>query len=257
MKKVYFLNLLLYLANPAFSAEEQILKKTNWQFGLNYAKLYNFRYARHSGLKDKSESYFAYLDSCHIPTYTNQLGFTIQRKIWKFIHLQSGISYGRRGYLGTYEKKSGIRNEIHIIPKKALFIPLNINFSYTLKDKIFLQGGFGKEVSVWVQKEPTILPYPILKQTSSGFFGFRWNKNRVGNETIVNDRSFTNFGGINNVLSISIGFKFSESLLAAINGNYSFRTKYYQVTTYDSYLNHTYEVRPYIFAYGVSFVYCY
>ncbi len=259
MKTILFFFVIFCNGINAFSAEVNPEKKLKWELQLKYGRLYNYRYAKLPPDVDNSEPYVSYLDTGHIATYTNLLGFLIQRKIWKFIHLQTGLTLSRRGYLGTYVRYS-THNEIDIIPRKVIFIPFILNFNFMIKKKLKLEVGIGREWGVFTANE--ILDHNSkLYPHSNGFFGYQWAKRRtLESKTIVADRG-SGVAGINHVLNVSIGYKINQRFLISVNGNYMVEPHYYRVRASrgDPTLNlpYKYEVKPYIIALGTSLAYCF
>jgi hypothetical protein len=265
MRTIIYYLLLLYSGQKIYSNELPESKPLNWQIQFKYVRQYNYRLARlpasviASPANTTLPSKLAYLDTGHIATYTNLIGLMVQRKIWKFIHLQTGLTMSRRGYLGSYVKYSN-HNEIHLIPRKIIFLPIIINLNFVVRKKILLEFGFGRERSIFFLKEKVYWP-TTLENSSKGFFGYQWVKSRnLDQQTKVEIHEF-GFAGSNYLLTLSIGYKFNKRTILGVNGNYSLRPKYYTVNSIsgDPTLNHSYiyETKPYIIGLGATIAYAF
>jgi hypothetical protein len=239
------------------SSELPAEKEDKWQIQFNYARLYNYRYARIPPNADSGPPYLAYLDTGHIATYSNSISLLIQRKIWKFIHIQTGFILSRRGYLGSYTKYRNF-NIIEWYPSKCIFMPLTILLCHTFENHLFLSLGMGGERKLLTFKEKIYWPTTLAK-SSKGFFGYDWNKNRnLDPNTIIED----DYPTVNKTMfhiTTNVGFKINKRTILALNFNYCFYPKFYKVTIYggDPNLNLTYilEEKPYILGAGASIAY--
>lgn len=261
---IYFL-LLLCSGQKIYSNDLPESNPLNWQIQFKYARHYNYRFARlpanvlANHANQNLPSKVAYLDTGHIATCTNLIGLMIQRKIWKFIHLQTGLTMSRRGYLGSYVKYPNY-NEIQLIPRKVIFLPFIINLNFKVKKKILLEFGFGRERSIFFLKEKVYWP-TTLEKSSKGFFGFEWDKSRkLEPKTIINKQS-SGVSSSNFILNLSFVYQFNKKILLSLNANYSFISKYYEVSSQngDPALNTrlTYETKPFIIGLGATFGYAF
>lgn len=266
---------LLCVTKLAFSQETKFERKQKWQVSINYARLFNYRYAKLPDyllvdpINHPINHQLSHLDTGNIAIYSNLIGVMIQRRIWKFINIQTGATQSRRGFLGAYLKRNkfdnngnfiGTYNEFQITPKKIISIPIILNFYFSVKNKLQLQFGIGKEIISLVLKEKVYYP-TTLGKSSSGFFGYDWDKNRkLKKGTLINSQ-YGNGQSSYNFLAVGIGYKLNSRLLLSINGNYSVSPKYYNLD-YDgggaySYLRFDYDVKPYYFGFGSSVSYCF
>lgn len=248
------------------STELPAEKEDKWQIQFNYDKLYNYRYAKISEnafLNSLDHSFMlaqaAYIDTGHIATYTNQLGLMIQRKIWKFIHLQTGFTFSRRGYLGTYVKHNQTPfKTIELLPRKVIFFPMFILFSFKIKEKLIFELGMGVERRIFTISE-FLNQDSQLDTHSKGFFGYQLDKTRMldSKTTVINKSA--GLSGINYGIVAKVGFKLTKRFDISINGNYSVQPKYFKVDTRssDQSLNYSYiyESKPYILGIGTGIAY--
>ena len=272
MKKFIFTLFLLHVINHVCASEMPPIKENYWQLKFQYARLYNYRYAKiderfHSALIDSEfmNAQVANLDTGHIPTYTNLLGFMIQRKVWKFINLQTGFNMARRGYLGTYAKYPTY-NSIFIVPTKVIFIPIILSLNFYIKKKFFVETGIGFETAVIYAKGPRKTRYTNPSQTlenqSSGFFGYSWNKNRKLHPETKMVNSGGSLSSENIVVILNFGYKFSERILCTLNGSYSCGLKYWKSGGYvfgadELNVEYYYKSKEFIFGFGCSLAFCF
>jgi len=259
MKKFFFLSL-LFLTNLVFSVELPDNKKKIWNIQATYAKLYNYRYARTSANSYLGPELMAYLDTGNIACYTNSIGVLVQRNLWKFIYLQTGLSFSRRGYLDSYVLSDFPPYKIlPKIPWKVISIPITIYVIHNFKNSLQIGAGLGFEESLYYN----IRNYDrkiSLKENSNGFFGYRWNKNRLLDPNTLIDVANEGFGlRVDWILQTQIGFPIFRNIAVLFRLSYSSWFRFNEVTRYggDPTLNmsYTYEMKSYFISSSVSLSY--
>lgn len=258
MKKAIFLSLIC-ISNLVLSAEMPENKQKIWNIHATYSKIYNYRYARPSTNSIIGPELKAYLDTGNIACYTNSIGALVQRNLWKFIHLQTGFSISRRGYLDSYTLYShSPQKSIEWIPQKVISIPLTINLIHKFKNSMQFGFGLGVEgIILSIREIPN--QETTLKKHSSGFWGYSWNKNRkLDTNTWINQSSYTSESPMWN-LQTHFGIRILNSIWIIIGTTYSSGFKFFQITRRggDPTLNlrYTYETKSYFLSSNVSLAY--
>jgi hypothetical protein len=115
----------------------------------------------------------------------NSINVKIERKIWKFINLNTGFLFGRKGTMG-YRQRYGVNNGPHgsgpiswylyynLIPYKTLTIPIGISFNKGfINEKIFCSIGLGAELNFIADNISSASDFYDLSQINSNFWSFK------------------------------------------------------------------------------------
>ena len=239
-----------------------------WSVKLHYARLYNYRYAKiqpeilnNPSWSNYRQLHAAYLDTGHIATYTNLLGFFVTRKIWNCINLQSGLSLSRRGFLGSYVEYSD-HNAIFIIPRKAVFIPIILNYNFHVGKKLMLEFGLGYEKLIKVGKE-YYNPNRTLGEHSKGFWGYDWTSSRKLFSGTIIEPHYSKFSSSNIIFTIGIGYILTRKITLLAGGNYLLAFTYKNSSGYleggvsSRNLGYLYKSKSYIFNFGTTLSYAF
>lgn len=183
MKKLIILLILAYATNIMAQDSAKVKKEPKWAISLNYDNNYNSRYT-------KFPAYYQTEDTLSIACTMNSLNLRLERKVWKFIYVQVGVLYGRKGTIGfkdTHINVSAGQGHIYSVtydyyyssvPFKTVSFPLGIAVQKSLfKQNILLYLSGGIEYNKVFKEEQ------LLVSREKYFFGFKAQKEIDNNLT--------------------------------------------------------------------------
>jgi hypothetical protein len=105
--RAIILNAILLFALTSFAKDSLNLNATNKKWQIEIAGNYNYNYRKLGAITD---AYLVgpkidrsiineYLDTGNIACYAKNIGLLISRKLGKVLSFQTGLYYGRRGYM--------------------------------------------------------------------------------------------------------------------------------------------------------------
>jgi hypothetical protein len=267
------------LGFSTFAKDSLSLKpsQNKWQLELLGNYNYNFRKigsitdAYITGHKIDRSSINQYLDTGNIACYTKSIGILISRKIWKNLSIQSGLIYGRKGYMYSRQYSSfnaGYSNfgsYIRFIPEQVYTFPLMIKYLFSIyKNKVSIGASIGSNINLYSNQNKYkdanfYQTTSYLSEETSGFFGFTPATKFPGETRLLHEYNTVPFLQYN--LGLIIHFKMYKSLFTSFNYNYISQFKYFESKEY--YYNSfpfnqfglggfSYEIKPYIHSFGIG-----
>lgn len=258
--------------NINLNAQDSIIsKKMNpkWNLTFNIDNNYNYRYVRKPNFLeygyptnyDYAQKDWDYLDTNNIACTMKSISVKIERKIWKFIGLQTGFIYGRKGFMGCKDiAASGNFGKQYVyytyIPKNIISVPLGLTFTkQIIKNRFFVSMNTGIELNLLYTKKYYSDGYSIphdyvLSGQKIGFFGFRTSKNTDDEVLYVPKKEGSTISG--NQYSLGIQFKLvlTKTYFLQIGYNYVSDFKFYKVSDGLNSGGTVYERKSYLHRYG-------
>jgi hypothetical protein len=258
--------------NINLNAQDSIItKKMNpkWNLTFNIDNNYNFRYVRKPNFLeygypinyDYDQKDWDYLDTNNIACTMKSISAKIERKIYKFIGLQFGLIYGRKGFMGCKDiGTSGYFGKQYLyytnIPKNIISVPLGLTFNMEIiKNRFFVSMNTGIELNLFYTKnyyyEYSMIPYDYeLSGQKIGFFGFRTSKKTDDAVLYVPNKARSSISG--NQYSLGIQFKLvlTKTYFLHIGYNYVSDFKFYKVSDGLNSGGTVYERKSYLHRYG-------
>ena len=214
---------------------------------------YNYRYVRVPTGRDKGIDKMNYLDTCNIACNMKSFSIIFERKIWKFIAFQSGLIYGRKGYMGCRDVIADDLGQLILIytkvPFKSYTIPIGINIKKDfIKSRIILNIKSGLELNLISSQEMnSSYGRRTIEGMQYGYFGFG------ALQKIDNQLSFQEHApNINLQYYVGLDFKIIifRNMFLSLRYNYISDFKFYEVYD-DLYIRiYKYERKSYIHRYG-------
>jgi hypothetical protein len=281
MRAIIF-NTILLFALTSFAKDSLNLKTTNKKWQIEIAGNYNYNYRK---VGDITDAYLVgpkidrsiikeYLDTGNIACYTKNIGLLISRKLGKVLSFQTGVYYGRRGYMSSRQLvtfSNGLQalksSYIKFIPEKMVNIPIKVMLIIpTLKQKLQVGASFGLDFNFYTKlnnkEDPDYYFYSesYLGEETNGFFGFTPTRKLPKETKLLHDKS-TPYLQYN--LGVFIQIKIYKSIFASIKYNYISQPVYSesQEYYYDTFPlqqgkgGFLYEVMPYIHSFGIGLGY--
>jgi hypothetical protein len=260
-------NILLIIISCSFInlfAQDSLNSKKNpkWSLSFTIDNNYNYRYVRkpnfleygYSTNFDYTQKDRDYLDTCNIACSMKSFSIKFDRKIWKFIGLQSGLIYGRKGYMGCRTvaiNGFGISRLYYTnMPLTNITVPLGLVFSKSaVKNKLFFSMNTGIEVNFNTKEYDRYQRKGNIEYEKQGLFGFRSLKN-IDNKTPYEPNEPGTVGFAQYYLGFNIKFKIFNSIYITAEYNYVSDFKFYGVTEYLHVRTYAYERKSYIHRYG-------
>jgi|JI10StandDraft_1071094.scaffolds.fasta_scaffold464524_2 hypothetical protein len=256
MKMLCFLIINTIFCFEIVNAQDSLksIKKTKWCLSFTIDNNYNFRYVRVPSGKDNSAQKWDYLDTCNIACSMKSFSIKFDRKIWKFLGLQSGLTYGRKGYMGC---RTVAFNDIGIsrlyytsMPLTNITVPIGLVFNKSaLKNKLFLSMNTGMELNFNDKEYDRYDRKGNIEYEKQGFFGFRSLKN-TDNKTPYEPNEQGILGFAQYYLGFNLKFKIFNATYITAEYNYVSDFKFYEVTEYLHVRTYAYERKSYIHRYG-------
>jgi hypothetical protein len=269
--KLYKLILIFVGFSLNLNAQDSIMiKKNNYKWNLSFSveNNYNFRYVRKPNFLelgypvnyDYTQADLDYLDTNNIACTMNSFSVKMERKIWKFISLQTGFTFGRKGFMGCKDLGSGTFGKPFVyytyIPQKIVSVPFILTFTkQIIKKRFFISFDSGVELNLLYTKQYDYAggstPYDyVLSGQKVGFFGFKTTKN-INEEVLYVPKQD---GSLMSGTQYNIGMQFKlfifELFFINLGYNYISDFKFYEVSD-NLYLGGTvYERKSYIHRYG-------
>jgi hypothetical protein len=277
--RIIILNSMLLFALSSFAKDSLNLKATNKKWQIEIAGNYNYNYRKigavtYDGIIERS-IINEYLDTGNISCYTKNIGLLISRKLGNVLSFQTGVYYGRRGYMYSRQlvsfsngRQASTSTYIKYIPEKMVNIPFKIMLIIpTLKQKLQFGASFGLDFNFYTKRDkiedPNFYFYneSYLKEETNGFFGFTPTRKLPKDTKLLHDKSTpltTPYLQYN--LGVFIQIKIYKSIFTNFRYNYISQPVYSESNEY--YYNSfpfqqgkggfRYEVRPYIHSYGIG-----
>jgi hypothetical protein len=255
MRSLILLIIWISFSNDIFPQDSLKIIKKNKKWNLSFAidNNINFRYVRVPEGKDNGVDKMNYLDSCNIACSMKSLSIRLERKIWRFIGLQSGFTYGQKGYVGcrdiTYGD-FGIKRAYYTnMPFFSFSLPVGLIFNKELFNKrLILSLNTGIEFNYVLNKPEYTFKMSLEK---SGFFGSKYLNDVNGNLPYENHQQgiivpAQYYAGLN------IKFLIFEDLFLRLGYNYISDFRFYKVSEYLDVRTYVYERKSYIHRYGVG-----
>lgn len=182
------------------------------------------------------------------------ISIKVERKIWKFISIQSGFTYGRKGYMGC---RSVAFNDIGYsrlyytnIPFLNFVLPIGFSFNKRiLNNKIILSANSGLEFNYGLKGYDRYQNKGYLEKEKRGFFGFE-NLKKVNNQVAYEPHEAGTVSFAQYYLGFNIKYKIFNSTYITVEYNYVSDVKFYEVTEYLHVRTYAYERKSYIHRYG-------
>lgn len=278
--RILIFNVILIIALQAVANDSLNLKASNKKWQIEFTGNYNYNYRKIGAITDtyvvpKIERNIIqeYLDTGNIACYTKSIGFLISRKLGKVLQLQTGVYYGRRGYMysrqivnytnGVQELKD---TYIKFTPEKMVNIPIKIMLAIPIiQQKLQFGASFGLDLNVYNKRDNYENPgyyynhESFLKEETNGFFGFTPTRKLPGNTKLLHDKS--NMPYLQYNLGVFLQIKLYKSIFTSFKYNYISQPVYSESNEYryfDSFPNQQgkggfrYEVKPYIHSFGIG-----
>lgn len=281
MRAIIF-NAILLFALSSFAKDSLNLNVINKKWQIEITGNYNYNYREVGAITDaylvgpKIERSIIkeYLDTGNIACYTKNIGLLISRKLGKVLSFQTGVYYGRRGYMYSRQLvtfSNGLQalksTYIKFIPEKMVNIPIKIMLLIpTLKQKLLFGASFGLDFNFYTKRDniedPNYYFYneSYLEEETNGFFGFTPTRRLPKDTKLLHDQSTPH---LQYNLGVFIQINIYKSIFTNIKYNYISQPEYSQSQEYyyDSFPfqqgkgGFQYEVMPYIhsFAIGLGF----
>jgi hypothetical protein len=273
--RAIILNAILLFALSSFANDSLNLKTTNKKWQIEIAGNYNYNYRKlgtvtYDGIIERS-IINDYLDTGNIACYTKNIGLLISRKLGKVLSFQTGVYYGRRGYMYSRQLvtfSNGLQalksTYIKFIPEKMVNIPIKIMLLIpTLKQKLQFGASFGLDFNFYTKRDNSEDPNyyfnneSYLEEDTKGFFGFTPTRRLPKDTKLLHDPSTPH---LQYNLGVFIQIKLYKSIFTSIKYNYISQPVYSesQEYYYDSFPfqqgkgGFRYEVKPYIHSFGIG-----
>lgn len=252
--RIYILIIIcIVFSNDIFPQDSlNIIKKEHkWNLSFAIDDNNNFRYVRVPAGKDNGVDKMNYLDSCNIACNMKSINVRLERKIWKFIGLQSGLIYGQKGYLGCRDIKYGdfgIKRMYYTnMPFYSISLPIGliINKAF-LRNRLILSFNSGIELNYTLN---FIKGASAISLERNGFFGFKNKKNVESNVPYEQEQAGT-ISLIQFYTGLNIKFLIFKELFLHLGYNYISDFRFYKVSENLNVRTYVYERKSYIHRYG-------
>ena len=283
--RILIFNAIILWSLSGFAKDSLIVKSSSKKWHLELTYSYNYNYRKIGSISDNA-SYGLdiinnYLDTGNVACYTKNVGILITRKIWKSFGFETGIQYGRKGYMYTRTQNSDYLGNntnyyIKYIPEKMFGITFNLNSMFSVyKDLVKIGTNMGciiNSIHVFRQNDKNyFIDKSYLADEKKGFFGFKPSTMLPANTRLLHDISTSptvpnwqyNIGAF-------VQVNLYKSIFARFRYNYISQTNYSQSKEYKdgstlfrpvtpgvpyNVDGFTYEVKPYIhsFIIGLGF----
>jgi len=268
----------ILISTLSVSAKDSLnVNTTNKKWQVELTGSYNYNYRRTGAIIDKLPIRIErnvinqYIDTGNIASYTKNIGILISRKIGKNLSIQSGLIYGRKGFMYSRQYSSynagysGFGSYIRFIPEKVYTFPLLIKSLFSIyKNKIKIGASIGCNFNIYsnrnkYQDDHFYSHSSYLSDETSGFFGFTPVRKLPPETRLLHEFNGVPFVQYN--LGLFVHLKLYKSLFTSLNYYYISQFNYYESKEYyanSSPINQyglggfSYEIKPYIHSFGLG-----
>lgn len=253
MKTIFSLIIIIFFCFVKLSAQDSLnsVKKSHkWNLSFTIDNNYNYRYVRVPSGNDNSNQKRDYLDTCNIACSMKTISGRIERKIWRFISLQSGFIYGQKGYIGCRDIIYGDFGKRRVYYTNMPFYTISLPIGVVL-NKSFMKNKFILSFNTGIELNYTFNFNQGSSSTinKAGFFGIQ-SKEKINIQIPYESNEAGTVSFSQHYLGLNFKFIIFKNTFINMGYNYVSDFKFYKVADYLDVRTYVYERKSFIHRYG-------